>query len=145
MSSSPRVKRKPDPIDAEVGRRIRARRVSMEMSQTDLGQALGVTYQQVQKYEAGRSKVGAGRLQSIANVLEVPLSYFFEIPSARDDSGNARLSAGRSLADFVSSPMGRALNRGFARINDSEVRRAYLGLVTRIAEREGNRKQDAGE
>ncbi|MEY9626135.1 helix-turn-helix domain-containing protein [Sinorhizobium fredii] len=112
MSSSPLVKRKPDPIDAEVGRRIRARRVLMEMSQTELGRALGVTYQQVQKYEAGRSKIGAGRLVDGKRARSTAF-VFFENPSGRDDSGDVRLSAGRSLADFVSSPMGLALKSGF--------------------------------
>ena len=120
-------------------------RVLLHMSQTELAQALGVTYQQVQKYENGRTRVSASRLQAIASVLEVPLASFFENPSARADRGDGGPGAGQSLKDFVSSPMGLALNRAFARIMDAEVRRAYLGLVTRIAAGEAQRQQDIGE
>ncbi|APG87394.1 Xre family transcriptional regulator (plasmid) [Sinorhizobium americanum CCGM7] len=120
-------------------------RVLLHMSQTDLAQALGVTYQQVQKYENGRTRVSASRLQAIASALEVPLASFFENPPATDDHGDSGPGAGPSMKDFVSSPMGIALNRAFARITDAEVRRAYLGLVTRVAEREGKQQQSTGE
>ncbi|ASY69040.1 Transcriptional regulator, Cro/CI family [Sinorhizobium fredii CCBAU 83666] len=116
-------------------------RLLLHMSQTDLAQALDITYQQVQKYENGRTRVSASRLQAIANALEVPLATFFENSSTRDDSSGARLDTGRSMGAFVASPMGLALNRAFARITDGEVRRAFLSLVTRIAEQEGNREQ----
>ncbi|MET4691080.1 helix-turn-helix domain-containing protein [Sinorhizobium fredii] len=141
MSSSLPARKKPDPIDSNVGRKIRMQRLLLHMSQTKLAQALGITYQQVQKYENGRTRVSASRLQAIANALEVPLTSFFENPSAKDDNGDAGLGAGRSLAEFVASPMGLALNRAFARITDAEVRRAFLGLVTRVAEPERKHKQ----
>ncbi|CCF01100.1 Putative transcriptional regulator (plasmid) [Sinorhizobium fredii HH103] len=141
MSSSLPARKKPDPIDSDVGRKIRMQRLLLHMSQTDLAQALDITYQQVQKYENGRTRVSASRLQAIANALEVPLATFFENSSTRDDSSGARLDTGRSLAEFVASPMGLALNRAFARITDAEVRRAFLGLVTRVAEPERKHKQ----
>ncbi|WP_037385730.1 helix-turn-helix domain-containing protein [Sinorhizobium americanum] len=145
MSRSPSARKGPDPIDTRVGRKIRMQRVLLHMSQTDLAQALGVTYQQVQKYENGRTRVSASRLQAIASALEVPLASFFENPPATDDHGDSGPGAGPSMKDFVSSPMGIALNRAFARITDAEVRRAYLGLVTRVAEREGKQQQSTGE
>jgi transcriptional regulator with XRE-family HTH domain len=72
------VKKSGNPIDKHVGERLRARRMMLKMSQTALGGALGVTFQQVQKYEKGVNRIGAGRLQIIAGVLQVPINYFFE-------------------------------------------------------------------
>ncbi len=140
MAGAPR---KPDPIDVEVGRRIRTRRMLMDMSQKGLAQALGVTYQQVQKYETGRSKVGAGRLQTIANVLDVPPSYFFENTSAGAPD-RVKLTP-EQAASFLESPMGLALNRAFARISDARVRRAFLDLVRWIAEKDAALEQETGK
>ncbi|PDT43933.1 transcriptional regulator [Sinorhizobium fredii] len=139
MSSNLPARRRPDPIDAHVGQKIRMQRLLLHMSQTELAKALGVTYQQVQKYENGRTRVSASRLQAIANVLEVPLTFFFE-SSASDHSDGAGLGAGRSMVEFVSSPMGLALNRAFSRIADVRVRRSFLGLVQRLAEDDGTHK-----
>ncbi|KSV86925.1 Cro/Cl family transcriptional regulator [Sinorhizobium fredii USDA 205] len=136
MSSNLPARRRPDPIDSHVGQKIRMQRLLLHMSQTELAKALGVTYQQVQKYENGRTRVSASRLQAIANVLEVPLTFFFE-SSASDHSDDAGLGAGRSMVEFVSSPMGLALNRAFSRIADVRVRRSFLGLVQRLAEDDG--------
>src|SRR6266705_3147392 len=69
-------KRSGDPRDAEIGKRIRARRLERGLSQTELGQRLGVTFQQVQKYEKGTNRVGAGRLQRVAEILDVPITFF---------------------------------------------------------------------
>src|SRR4051795_8296778 len=71
-------KRRGDPRDAEIGKRIRARRLERGLSQTELGQRLGVTFQQIQKYEKGANRVGAGRLQRIAEVLDVPITFFYD-------------------------------------------------------------------
>src|SRR5438132_520204 len=88
--------RKPDPIDIEVGQRIRIQRLASGMSQTDLGEQIGVTFQQVQKYEKGANRVGAERLTKIANVLEVPVESFF---NGRDTIGTSS-----TLAIFVRRP-----------------------------------------
>lgn len=136
MLSRPLEKRKPDPIDIEVGRKIRARRLLMGMTQTALAEAVGVTYQQIQKYENGRSKLGAGRLQAIVDALDVPLSYFFDDAPAEDDRRAADRESNRALAQFLTSPMGIALNRSFHRIADERVRCAFISMVERIAERD---------
>ena len=71
-------KKKPNPIDVHVGSRVRLRRNMLGMSQEKLGEALGITFQQIQKYEKGANRVGASRLQAIATVMNVPVSFFFE-------------------------------------------------------------------
>lgn len=140
LSSRLNEQRKPDPIDFNVGRKIRTHRRLLRMSQTELADALGVTYQQVQKYENGRSKISVGRLQAVANVLSLPVLSFFENSPDSADRCDARLETGQSLAEFASGPTGIALNRAFARITDKEVRSAFLGLVNRIAEQEDKRE-----
>src|SRR3982074_2500536 len=72
------AKKAPNPIDKHVGSRVRMRRMMLSMSQTDLGDALGLTFQQVQKYEKGTNRVGASRLQHISQILQVPVAFFFE-------------------------------------------------------------------
>ena len=71
-------KKRPNPTDTHVGNRVRMRRLMLDMSQTKLGDALGLTFQQVQKYEKGTNRIGAGRLQQISHILQVPISFFFE-------------------------------------------------------------------
>jgi transcriptional regulator with XRE-family HTH domain len=77
------MKKSPNPIDKHVGSRVRMRRMMLAMSQEKLGDALGLTFQQVQKYEKGTNRIGASRLQAIANILQVPVSFFFEGAPAR--------------------------------------------------------------
>ena len=72
------AKKTPNPIDKHVGSRVRMRRMMLSMSQEKLGDALGLTFQQVQKYEKGTNRIGASRLQQISNILQVPVSFFFE-------------------------------------------------------------------
>ena len=83
----PENKKKPNPIDTHVGSRIRLRRNMLGMSQEKLGESLGITFQQIQKYEKGTNRVGASRLQAIANILDVPVSFFFD-----DAPGSERCS-----------------------------------------------------
>ncbi|MEY9783948.1 helix-turn-helix domain-containing protein [Sinorhizobium fredii] len=133
LSSNLPARKKPDPIDSNVGRKIRRQRLLLPMSQTKLAQALGITYQQVQKYENGRTKVSASRLQAIANALKYrsPLSSSTCLP---ETSSEARLDTGRSMGAFVASPMGIALNRAFARITELPSKkeiRFYLRRVSR--------------
>lgn len=130
MSSS--EGRQPSYIDARVGSRIKMQRAVLGMSQTRLGEALGITFQQVQKYEKGINRVGASRLSRIAEVLGVSISYFFE--DARPaGTGAAPSDTGHELMSFLSTPEGFELNRAFARIADARLRRQLASLVAAIA------------
>ncbi|MEX6509243.1 helix-turn-helix domain-containing protein [Jiella sp. M17.18] len=129
-----------DDADVMIGQRIRARRLALDMSQTVLGEALGVTFQQVQKYEKGANRVPAGRLQRMAAVFNVPVSFFFESSQVEkiDDGG---------LSAFTSSREGRDLNRAFAAIGGRDVRRRVIRLVEAIAagEAEADVRTEAAE
>ena len=122
-------KRSGDPKDAEIGRRIRARRLERGLSQTELGTRLGVTFQQVQKYEKGVNRVGAGRLQRVAEVLEVPITFFYE--GMGTDRHNAdTVNAG---LNFLETAGAVRLVRAYSRINDSDVRRSLVELTEKLA------------
>ena len=125
-------KKKPNPIDIHVGSRIRLRRTMLGMSQEKLGESLGITFQQIQKYEKGTNRVGASRLQNISNILTVPVSFFFEdAPGDNnvDPSGMAEASNSNYVVDFLSSSEGLQLNRAFVKIADPKVRRRIVELV----------------
>ncbi|CZT34002.1 helix-turn-helix domain-containing protein [Rhizobium sp. 9140] len=131
-------KKKPNPIDIHVGSRIRLRRTMLGMSQEKLGEALGITFQQIQKYEKGTNRVGASRLQNISAILNVPVSFFFE--DAPGDSGSgggasgmAEASSSNYVVDFLSSSEGLQLNRAFVKIGDPKVRRKIVDLVKALA------------
>jgi transcriptional regulator with XRE-family HTH domain len=108
----------------------------LSMSQEKLGESLGITFQQIQKYEKGTNRIGASRLQHIARVLSVPVSYFFEDapdqPGGDAPSGLAESSAS-FVVDFLSSTEGLQLNRAFIRIKDPKVRRRVIDLVRAMA------------
>lgn len=131
-------KKSPNPIDVHVGGRIRLRRMMLSMSQEKLGDALGITFQQIQKYEKGSNRVGASRLQHIASILKVPVSFFFEdAPGAPTEAQGFSEAPGSSyVVDFLSSSEGLALNRAFVRISDPKVRRKIVDLVQAIASEE---------
>jgi transcriptional regulator with XRE-family HTH domain len=112
--------------DIEVGQRIRARRMAQGMSQTDLGNLLGVTFQQVQKYEKGVNRVGAGRLVRVGEALDVPVSFFF----GATDGGSEDT---RAILGFLDTSYALRLLRAFSRIPQSEVQRALVDLVESIA------------
>lgn len=133
MSSNPR---EPNPIDRHVGSRVRLRRQMMEMSQEKLGDELGVTFQQVQKYERGANRIGAGRLWHLARVLEVPVSFFYDGVSgtAQQAAGFAEGDQTPVVNDFLQSPDGVALAQAFSRITDPKVRRRVLELVRSLAD-----------
>ncbi|MDK1376574.1 MULTISPECIES: helix-turn-helix transcriptional regulator [unclassified Sinorhizobium] len=134
-------KAEPNPVDIHVGHRIRMRRAWMEMSQTTLAEQVGVTFQQVQKYEKGINRVGASRLQQIADALDVPPSYFFEeMPGAGTngfDRGAVQSQLQPEIIDFASSDEGLALIRAFSRIGDASVRRRAIGFLKAIADGNG--------
>ncbi|MBM3563983.1 MAG: helix-turn-helix transcriptional regulator [Alphaproteobacteria bacterium] len=132
------MKKAPDPIDRHVGSRVRMQRILMKMSQEKLGDALGITFQQVQKYEKGANRIGASRLQQISKTLKVSPSFFFEGAPAGGASapsaGFAEESSSQYVVDFLSTAEGLHLNRAFARIRDPKVRKRVLDLVTTLAE-----------
>jgi transcriptional regulator with XRE-family HTH domain len=128
-------KKKPNPIDAHVGARIRLRRNMLSMSQERLGESLGITFQQIQKYEKGTNRVGASRLQAIASILGVPVSFFFEDAPGGDGSpsGFAEDANSPDVMDFCGSAEGLQLNRSFVKIADPKVRRKIIELVRTLS------------
>lgn len=122
--------KQPNPIDIEVGRRIRTQRLASRISQTALGQKVGVTFQQVQKYEKGVNRVGAGRLQQIADVLGVPVDFFFD--KSRDGRSPATEVAETSF-DFLQTAGAVRLVRAYSEIQDPELRRSLVTLAESIA------------
>ena len=129
----------PNPVDKYVGSRVRMRRIMLGMSQEKLGEALGLTFQQVQKYEKGTNRVGASRIQQISEILQVPVSFLFEGgPSGTPSTGG--FSEGTSpayVSDFLATSEGLALTRAFTRISDAKLRRSIVEMVEQIAAREG--------
>lgn len=125
----------PNPVDKYVGSRVRMRRIMLGMSQEKLGEALGLTFQQVQKYEKGTNRVGASRIQQISEILQVPVSFLFEGgPSGAD--GSAEGTSPTYVSDFLATSEGLALTRAFTRITDVKLRRNIVELVEQIAVRE---------
>src|ERR1700686_2055023 len=99
------AKKAPNPIDKHVGSRVRMRRLMLSMSQQKLGGALGLTFQQVQKYEKGINRIGASRLQHISHILQVPVSFFFEGASrlAGAPVGNGASPSPNYVRDFLAT------------------------------------------
>jgi len=127
-------KKQPNPVDTHVGGRVRLRRMMQGMSQEKLGESLGITFQQIQKYEKGTNRIGASRLQHIAQVLEVPVSFFFEdAPGSSTESGFAESRPAAFVTDFLTSTEGLQLNKAFVRIKDTKVRRRIVELVRAVA------------
>ena len=118
-------------LDQQVGGRVRMRRLMLKLSQTDLADGLGLTFQQVQKYEKGMNRIGAGRLQQIAHILQVPASFFFETASPDPPSVSQDKSLA-SLNDFMATRDGLTLAKAFVRIGDTKLRRRIVDLVEQI-------------
>ncbi len=131
----------PNPVDIHVGSRIRLRRMMIGMSQESLGERLGLTFQQVQKYEKGANRVGASRLFAISRILEVPVEFFFaDMPESISESAGSSPKAGMRepdetsfVMDFVSSSEGLQLNTAFKKIGNQETRRKIVDLVKTLA------------
>ncbi|MDW9620204.1 helix-turn-helix transcriptional regulator [Sinorhizobium meliloti] len=129
------VKKTPHPIDIHVGSRIRLQRAFRGISQTELAEGIGVTFQQVQKYEKGTNRVSPSRLQAIAGILRAPPAYFFdEGPGASRDPQQPETGSGEVVAEFLSSTEGLALNRAFVKIHDAAIRRRFVDLVKQLAD-----------
>jgi transcriptional regulator with XRE-family HTH domain len=125
------VKKVPNPIDAHVGTHVRNRRLELGMTQGKLADALGITFQQVQKYENGINRISASRLQHVSQVLQVNIPYFFEgAPGQLKAKGNAPSSA--YVSDFVASTDGLALVKAFMKIKNASVRHCTVKLVNAI-------------
>ena len=126
--------RNPDPIDALVGRNIRIHRINKGLTQTGLAKRIGVTFQQVQKYEQGKNRVGGGRLYKIAGVLRLPISAFFE----GADSPHHKVK--ESPSALLTEPHALRLLKSFCQIDDMESRRAVVDVVELLAARRASRR-----
>jgi len=137
------AKKAPIPTDHHVGARVRMRRRMLAMSQQKLADGLGLTFQQVQKYEKGATRIGAGRLQQISHILQVPIAFFFEgAPKASAPHGSNRsVLSMAQIDDFVSNSSGLKLIEAFMRIDDAALRRSIVMLVQKIA---GDHERRAG-
>src|SRR5262249_21709747 len=124
------AKKSPNPTDKYVGSRVRMRRLMLGMSQEKLGEKLGLTFQQVQKYEKGTNRIGASRLQHIAQILKVPVSFFFDGAVGKQaEDGSSKAPVADYVSDFLSSSDGLALTKAFTNIKDSRLRRRVVDLV----------------
>ena len=128
----------PNSVDRHVGSRVRVRRLMLGMSQEKLGKALGLTFQQVQKYEKGTNRVGASRIQQICEILQIPVSFLFEgSPTAISKAESLNEAPSPAYVyDFLATSEGLALTRAFTRITDAKLRRSIVDMVEQIAARE---------
>lgn len=140
-------KKTPNPIDIFVGSRVRLRRLMVGMSQEALADRLGVTFQQVQKYEKGTNRISASRLQAISDVFRVPPSFFFQDDDSAVPAGAVHETG--DVSTFVSSKEGLDLNRAFLKIEDAGVRKSIIALATALskasADQAGERADNASE
>jgi transcriptional regulator with XRE-family HTH domain len=129
------VKKAPNPIDKHVGSRVRMRRTMLGMSQEKLGDALGLTFQQVQKYEKGTNRIGASRLQQIALTLQVPVAFFFEgaPPPPGKPAGFGQAPSPSYVTEFLAANDGLTLFKAFMRIGNAKLRRRVVDLVEEMA------------
>jgi transcriptional regulator with XRE-family HTH domain len=127
---------KPDPVDKHVGTRLRMRRLMLKMSQSALAETARITFQQVQKYEKGTNRISSSRLQQFANVLDVPIAYFFEdqpTTSKAVKGTDQDLQAARGFSDFMATKDGLALVNAFQRIKSRDLRRSVVYLVEHLS------------
>jgi transcriptional regulator with XRE-family HTH domain len=132
------TKRDPNFVDRHVGNRVRMRRLLVGMSQEKLGELLGITFQQVQKYEKGSNRVSASRLYQISRVLGVPVQYFYdELKSDDGPSGFAESEGADAIAGALQSPEGVQIARIFSATSDPEKRKLILNAVKLLADYKG--------
>jgi transcriptional regulator with XRE-family HTH domain len=122
-------KRASDLRDRKIGQRIRALRLERGISQTELGNLIGVTFQQIQKYEKGANRVAAGRLHRIAETLRVPITFFYAEPE-NDEMEIDSVEAG---LQFLDSELAVRLGRAFSRIQDVKVKQLFVELIEKLA------------
>ena len=128
------AKKQANPIDAQVGNRVRLRRMLIGMSQERLGELLGLTFQQVQKYEKGVNRIGAGRLFEVSRILGVGIDYFYEGVNSQLAGGFSENGASPPVMEFVSSGEGLQLSLAFMKIKDPKLRKRVLDLVKQMSE-----------
>jgi transcriptional regulator with XRE-family HTH domain len=129
-------RRSPDPVDKHVGSRVRMRRLMLEMSQEKLADQLELTFQQVQKYEKGSNRIGAGRLHQLSHILDVPVSFFFEgapKPAGLPSRRNRDAPSLDYITAFLATANGQALVKAFMRIKRTAVRRSIVRLLEAVA------------
>ena len=123
-----------NPIDLQVGSRVRIRRMQIGMSQERLGDLLGLTFQQVQKYEKGANRISAGRLFEVSRILNVPVDFFYEgLAAPLPPGANGIEVSAPSMMEFVSSSDGLQLSLAYMKIKDAKVRKRVLDLVKSLA------------
>jgi len=132
------MKKTPNPVDKHVGARVRMRRMMLSMSQEKLGDALGLTFQQVQKYEKGTNRIGASRLQHISTILQVPVAFFFEnAPVVGERSKQMIVDdvavSPSIVADFLATSDGLSIVRSFSGIKSAKTRRKFVELAAQLA------------
>jgi transcriptional regulator with XRE-family HTH domain len=127
----------PDPVDIHVGARIRTRRLLIGMNQETLARALGLTFQQVQKYEGGANRVSASRLSQIAEILDVPIAYFF---SDLSPAGGAATRQEIEARERLQRPETIELIRAYYAIPDQAIRRQFLDMVKTVAHAQQHRR-----
>ena len=122
----------PNPVDVYVGQRVRMRRIEIRMSQEFLGEQIGLTFQQIQKYEKGTNRIGASRIQQIGKVLKVPASFFFDgAPGGWEGEASSQTSP--ALLEVLGTREGQILINAFVRVTDAEIRRSFVCLIERTA------------
>ena len=130
----------PDPIDISIGSRLRLRRLTMGFSQETLARALGITFQQIQKYERGTNRIFASRLFHLASVLRVPVAYFFEGLSPGSEAGAPGCPKAAIAEDGVQDLLGKSdtlkLIQAYNKITDPGVRRQIYALVRTVGEQD---------
>ena len=125
--------KRPKDVDTYVGSRVRMRRKMQGMSQEKLGDELGITFQQIQKYEKGTNRIGAGRLHNISEILGVPVSFFFPPSESSNDQSDGGQHDQGALMEFLATSEGIELNKAVSQIEDVKVRRQIIALVRSIA------------
>jgi len=137
MNSNNDLERSPNPIDVHVGLQVRLRRKELKISQEKLAETLGLTFQQVQKYERGANRISASKLYEIARSLRVSIAWFFE--GLSDPQAGRAQDAGETQApphahNFLQTPEGIDLANAFPRIEDRQVRRKLVDLIRALVE-----------
>lgn len=126
--------RRADSRDAEVGRRVRSRRLECRLSQTELADRIGVTFQQVQKYEKGVNRIGAGRLQRISEALEVPISFFFSGTGSSGGSSSRDQGASESVFGFMQTSGSVRIVKAFHKIKSRKARQLLVEMAEELAD-----------
>lgn len=133
------ISRETNSVDVHVGQKVRLRRTLLNMSQEKLGDALGVTFQQIQKYERGVNRIGAGRLFFISQVLNVPVNFFYEGLQGGASAGFSDGDQTPFVNDLLSSPEGLQLALAFSRIKNPDVRRKFIELMRALGDEDSAR------